>query len=235
MAGRTYHSTKGKKRAQAEKRRAIILIIIVLVVIVILAIVCKQIFSSKNQAEVLPTEVVTTKEGRTLSLEGAPPIDVQLLTPNEYSRPQIKLNKINGIVIHYIGNPGTSAQANRDYFENLKDARTTKASSHFLVGLEGEIIQCIPTTEIAYTSNERNIDTIGIETCHPDKSGKFNVSTYESLVELTGWLCYQLDLQSSDVIRHHDVTGKICPKYFVENEDEWQQFLADVQADIDAR
>lgn len=32
-------------------------------------------------------------------------------------------------------------------------------------------------------------------------------------------------LQSQDVIRHYDVTGKICPKYFVEHEDQWKEFL----------
>ncbi len=30
-------------------------------------------------------------------------------------------------------------------------------------------------------------------------------------------------LTGQDVIRHYDVTGKICPKYFVEHEDAWEQ------------
>ena len=30
----------------------------------------------------------------------------------------------------------------------------------------------------------------------------------------------------------YDVTGKICPKYFVEHEDAWEQFKADVQQQI---
>ena len=40
-------------------------------------------------------------------------------------------------------------------------------------------------------------------------------------------------LDAEDVIRHYDVTGKICPKYFVENEDAWSNFKEDVQAAID--
>ena len=79
--------------------------------------------------------------------------------------------------------------ANRDYFEGLKDAHTTKASSHFIVGLDGEVVQCIPTTEIAYASNNRNADTISIECCHPDDTGAFNTATYQSMVQLTAWLC----------------------------------------------
>lgn len=161
--------------------------------------------------------------------DGRPYIDVQLLTPNEYSRPCIPTEKMTGIVIHYVGNPGSTAQGNRDYFENLKDTEETYASSNFIVGLEGEIIQCIPTNEIAYCSNERNINTVSIEVCHETEDGKFNESTYASLVNLTGWLCMYLDVSPKDVIRHYDVTGKICPKYYVENEDAWETFIEDVK------
>ncbi len=157
-----------------------------------------------------------------------PEIDVQLLDINEYSRPGIETNGINGVVIHYTANPGSSAQENRDYFEGLKDSHETSASSNFIVGLEGEIIQCIPTWEVAYASNERNYDTISIEVCHPDETGKFEDATYRSLVQLTAWLCRKYSLSAESVIRHYDVTGKNCPKYFVENEDAWNNFREDV-------
>ena len=84
--------------------------------------------------------------------EGAPPINVELLTPNEWSRPQIALEQIDGIVVHYTANPGSTAQQNHDYFEGLKDSQSTKASSHFIIGLDGEVIQCIPSSEWAYAS-----------------------------------------------------------------------------------
>ena len=97
-----------------------------------------------------------------------------------------------------------------------------------MVGLEGEIIQCVPTWEVAYASNSRNTDTVSIECCHPDETGKFNDATYHSMVELCAWLCLKFDLNEEDVIRHYDVTGKNCPKYFVEHEDAWVQFKSDV-------
>ena len=147
-----------------------------------------------------------------------PEIDVQLLDINEYSRPGIESDGITGIVIHYTANPGSTAQENRDYFEGLKDTHETSASSNFVVGLEGEIIQCVPTWEVAYASNERNKDTISIECCHPDETGKFTEETYQSMVQLT----------ADTVIRHYDVTGKNCPKYFVENEEAWANFKEDV-------
>ena len=133
------------------------------------------------------------------------------------------------MVIHYVGNPGTTAQANRDYFANLSLTGDTYASSHFVVGLEGEIIQCVPLTEVAYCSNERNEDTISIEVCHEDATGEFSPETMESLVKLTAWLAVTFDLDTEDVIRHYDVTGKICPKFYVEHEDAWAALLADVE------
>ncbi len=158
-----------------------------------------------------------------------PPLDVQLLTVNEYSRPGIPLEQVNGLVIHYTANPGTSAKDNRDYFEGLKNSHVTKASSHFIIGLDGEIVQCIPCNEWAYASNERNEDTISIECCIPDESGEFTRQTYDSLVELVSWLCFRYSLTEEDLLRHYDITGKNCPKYYVEHEDAWNTFREDVK------
>ena len=160
--------------------------------------------------------------------ENRPELDVELLTVNPYSRPGTALEKVNGIVIHYTANPGATAIANRNYFENLKDTHTTKASSHFVVGLEGEIVQCIPTAEIAYASNDRNSDTFPIECCYKNEDGSFEQATYDSVIKLTAWLCAKFGLTSEDVIRHYDVTGKLCPLYYVEHEDAWAQFKKDV-------
>ena len=162
-----------------------------------------------------------------------PELDVQLLDVNPYSRPGIQSDGISGVVIHYTANPGSSAQENRDYFNGLQYSQETQASSNFIVGLEGEIIQCVPTWEIAYASNERNSDTVSIEVCHPDESGKFTESSYRSLVQLTAWLCVKFGLTEDDVIRHYDVTGKICPKYFVDDEEAWEAFKENVKRAIE--
>ena len=158
---------------------------------------------------------------------------------NEWSRPGTELEKIDGVVIHYVGNPGTTAEANRNYFASLSSgAEGTYASSHFVVGLEGEVLQCIPLTEIAYASKDRNGDTVAIEVCHPDETGEFSAVTYQQVVELTAWLCRTFDLDpETDVIRHYDVTGKLCPKYYVENPMAWESFLlntAEAFAELEA-
>ncbi len=153
-------------------------------------------------------------------------VTVELLPLNEYSRPGDPLEEVNGIVIHYVGNPGTTAEQNHSYFSNLAQTGETYASSHFLVGLEGEVIQNVPLDEIAYCSSQRNADTISIECCHPDDSGEFTQATYDALVRLTRWLMEAYGLDSSQVIRHYDVTGKICPKFYVDNPAAWEAFLA---------
>lgn len=139
------------------------------------------------------------------------------------------LADFSGIVIHYVGNPATSAAGNRNYFATPG----TAVVSHFVVGLEGEVIQCLPLWERSVASNSRNKDTVSIEVCHPDETGQFNPASYDAVVRLTAWLCQVGDLSTEQVIRHYDVTGKECPRYYVRNETAWQQFLSDVQNEME--
>ena len=152
-------------------------------------------------------------------------IDQQIIKVDGESRRGVYLESVQDIVIHYVGNPGSTAQQNRDYYASP----SSDVSSHFVIGLNGEIIQCIPLHEKSSASNHRNKDTISIEVCHPDESGKFTDEAYDSLVKLTAWLCEVCGLDSNDVIRHYDITGKQCPLYFVTNEDKWEQFKQEIK------
>ncbi|MBQ4612498.1 MAG: N-acetylmuramoyl-L-alanine amidase [Clostridia bacterium] len=135
------------------------------------------------------------------------------------------LADFTGVVVHYVGNPGTTAMGNRNYFNQP----TTEVVSHFVIGLDGEVVQCLPLHERSVASNSRNRDTVSIEVCHPDESGVFNDATYASLVRLTAWLCELGELDTAAVIRHYDVTGKECPLYYVRNPEAWQAFLSAVE------
>lgn len=213
-----------KKNSKIKKQQIRRWVVLVLAGAVVAVGILSTIFSVTS---LIHNRYFSTKETINYKRIDIPPpaIQEQLLTPNVNSRPQKKLGRVRGIVIHYTANPGTDAQANRDYFENRKnqpDTRANKVSSHFIVGLEGNIIQCIPLDEIAYASNDRNQDTISIECCHPAKGGKFSTKTYQSLIELCAWLCDQYELQKQDIIRHYDVTGKECPRYYVRHEEAWE-------------
>lgn len=223
---RTEELTKERILARRNQRKKQMLLHIAVcssVVIIFLTVMVMLASIFTNQ------QTVVDESELTKYIENPPIYTEQLLPVNAYSRPGIALDEVTGIVIHYTGNPGTTAYQNRSYFESLAETGETNASSHFIVGLSGEIIQCVPLDEIAYASNDRNVDTIAIECCIDNEAGRFNEKTYKSLVELTAWLVGKYDLTMDDVIRHYDVTGKNCPKYFVEHESAWEDFKLDVE------
>jgi N-acetylmuramoyl-L-alanine amidase len=174
-------------------------------------------------------------------------MDIQktLLTKNLFSRPGKKLANVKGIVIHWVANAGSTALANRNYFESLKNQKPENkgarfASAHFIIGIEGEIIQCLPLDEMAYHAGAKfyrpeavtafghypNNCTIGIELCHPDESGKFTPATLDAARVLCWTLCGEFNLAQKDIWTHHQITGKLCPKWFVEHPDEFAEFVS---------
>ncbi len=220
----SYKPSYGKRSNKKYKKKQLIKFL--LLIAAILSFVAGYLLLSTKETQSGETTTPVTK---TIPITVEKPIiQTKLLEPNPYSRPQTPLTKVNGVVIHYVGNPGTTAEANRNYFNTLAKKKSTYASSHFIIDLSGTIIQCIPLNEISYASNNRNEDTISIEVCHPDETGKFTDESYKSLVALTKWLCLSYDLDINDVIRHYDVTGKQCPLYYVTHEDAWLSFKNEV-------
>ena len=162
--------------------------------------------------------------------ETLPPwIREELLPVNDWSRPGAAMEAVNGIVVHYVGNPGTTAEQNRSYFASLAQSHETYASSNFIIGLEGEILLCVPIGEVAYCSNDRNGDTLSIEVCHPDESGQFTQASRDSLIRLITWLQELCALGPEQVIRHYDVMGKLCPRYYVEHPEEWERLRGELR------
>ena len=162
-------------------------------------------------------------------------ITKKYLSVHQNSRPGYKLWSVEDIVVHYVANPKTSALNNWKNFENNKPG----TSAHFIIDMDGSIIQCMPLDEVAWAigTTEGNYTTISIECCHPDATGKFTDATYESLVKLVSWLCNKFDLTEDNVKRHYDyprtnssgvVWHKQCPLYFVNHPEEWEAFKDDL-------
>lgn len=193
----------------------------VLLFLVVFGLVFLSFFQREEPVEEEPAATATAPEAKWLT----PWIEPQILEVDGDSRRGEKLEAVRNIVVHYVGNPGTTAKANRNWFANPE----SDTSSHFIVGLEGEVIQCIPLNEKSSATNERNSDTISVEVCHPDESGKFSEVTRKSLIRLLTWLCEKYDFDEESLIRHYDVTGKKCPLYYVENEEEWLLLKSDVK------
>ncbi len=158
-----------------------------------------------------------------------PLIQEDFLTVSEYNRPGTKLGSVNNIFVHYTANPKTSAAQNRSYFESLGETHERAASAHFIIGYEGEIIQCIPLEEEAYAVVDRNKDSISIECCFIEEDGSFTPETYDSLIAMLVWLTDKYHLEAKDILRHYDCGGKRCPLYYVDHEDAWERLLYDVE------
>ena len=138
--------------------------------------------------------------------------------PSNYggSRP---LSSIRYIVIHYTGNNGDTAAGNGNYFQK----NVVKTSAHYFVD-STTIVQSVPDSRIAwhcgakvYLHREaRNANSIGIELCDDVKDGTVypTQATIDRALELTRYLMKTYNIPASNVIRHYDVSGKLCPAYW---------------------
>lgn len=167
--------------------------------------------------------IVVTKDYRTGNNDVPDYVRVSLIDSG--ARSGLPVGEVRYIVIHYSGIPGAAAEQVREKC-NESDA---DSSPHFIIGLEGEVIQCVPLDEKASDSDKRNRNSISVEVCHADESGEFTEESYATLVKLTAWLCDTYGLTENSIIRHYDVTGMECPLYFVVHEDAWTAFRADVR------
>lgn len=153
---------------------------------------------------------------------------------NKYGRPGTKRRKTTKIAFHFTGQHDVSAKNTVSYFSNVVangyrvNGRYIYASSHLVIGLQGELYHIVPFNEIAYTTNSANAYSIGVECATTGADDHYTDEEYKTMVKTGAWLAqtYRLDPRN-DFIRHYDVTGKICPRYFVNNVKAWKQFKLD--------
>lgn len=239
-AARRAAIARRKKRVMIQRLTVSVWLLCILVLAVVLVIRNNRVeAATENNGSVFSGNAqgeLQNRSGSGTMVQGLP-ADVyaahpewteDFLTPNEYSRPGDALETVDNIFVHYTANPGTSAAQNRSYFEQQKDVHEASVSAHFIIGYEGEIIQCVPLDEIAYAVMTRNYDSISIECCYKDQDGSFTQETYDSLVSLLAWLTDAYGLDSEDILRHYDCGGKKCPLYYTEHEDAWEQLKKDV-------
>lgn len=184
-------------------------------------------------------------------------IEPAYITVNEYSRPGRNIREVLGIVIHWTANPGASAKANRDFFENRKTGYGGYGSAHYIVDQSGLIIAAVPENEVAYhcgssqpdpksgkvytdearrrfgkyasENNSPNNCTIGIELCPTDNAGTFTRETIDAAVELCATICTRYGLTAAAITTHHDVVGwKNCPKLWTEKPEYLTAFKLEV-------
>lgn len=155
------------------------------------------------------------------------------------NRTQRQNRKVEWIVIHYVG-AESSAKANVNYFYN----QNRGASAHYFID-ENEIWQCVEEKDSAwhcgantYYNSCRNSNSIGIEMCckkNPSGNWYIEERTVQNTIELVRELMKKYSIDINYVVRHYDVTRKICPEPFVRDEKQWLDFkkrLAKTEGDI---
>ena len=130
---------------------------------------------------------------------------------------------IEWLVMHYTANDGDSDTSNGKYFQQPLNP---VASAHFFVD-DDSITISVPEDYVAFHCGAyhythpfcRNYNSIGIEMCDSKRDGRVMATeqTIQNAAELAAALCEKYGLPVSHIIRHYDVTGKLCPKYWVDD------------------
>lgn len=132
------------------------------------------------------------------------------------------LTDIKYIVMHYTANDGDTDENNGKYFAN----NYVGASAHYFVDGDS-ITQSVPDNHIAWHCGAntykhpkcRNSNSIGIELCDERRNGVIYPTneTIANALELAEYLMKKYNVPKQNVIRHYDVTGKLCPAYWCGN------------------
>lgn len=164
---------------------------------------------------------------------------IDMITQNKY----VLSNKKNEfIVIHYTANPDTSAWANAHYFLSSQGgtANYVVDANEIYRSVEDENgawhcgdTQMYTHGGATYKGVCHNNNSIGIEMCCHiiDDVWYFDNATVDNTIALTKYLMEKYSIDIDHVIRHFDVTGKICPApycdYVGDSEAEaWKNFKA---------
>lgn len=93
----------------------------------------------------------------------------------------------------------------------------------------GDTQKYIPTGGASYKGRCQNSNSIGVEMCSKVVEGQYIIpqETQENAIQLVDELLGRYP--RAQVIRHYDVTGKICPRPFVEHPEQWVAFLAGIK------
>jgi len=156
-------------------------------------------------------------------------IKQKLCDPRNY-RAYRKAN-IKYLVLHYTAGNGDTDEGNGNYFAGRDTGDT---SAHYFVD-EDSKTQSVPDDACAFHCGAttykhpecRNDNSIGIEMCSDmDAAGKYVITdaTVDNAVELTKYLMGKHNIDIDHVLRHYDVTGKLCPEPWVRNSQLWEEF-----------
>ena len=137
------------------------------------------------------------------------------------------VESIRFIAVHYTGNWGDTAKNNADYFARER----VGASAHYFVD-ESEVWRSVSDERTAwhvganryYHPECRNANSIGVEICMQDKQGLLRQPSIDRAAALVRELMQRYRIPAERVVRHYDVTHKLCPAPMVSDPALWQGF-----------
>lgn len=143
---------------------------------------------------------------------------------SNYKRSSIR--KIEYIIVHYQGCLASAASIAKYYKKT-----TSKVSAHYVID-DKHLYRCVQDKHIAWhcaTSSVKhplctNINSIGIDvianklnksSCKAeDNDWYLTTETWNNATSLIAELCNKYNIPITHVVRHNDVTGKLCPRQF---------------------
>ena len=152
-------------------------------------------------------------------------------------------NSIKYIVMHYTANDGDTDEGNAHYFQGAG----RRASAHYFVD-EDSVTQSVRDRDAAWhcggdleSSHHplrgicMNRNSLGVEMCSDIVGGKYTITpqTVDRAVELVKYLMAKYGIDVDHVVRHYDVTGKLCPEPWVRDESLWRKFKARLTAPVE--
>ena len=137
---------------------------------------------------------------------------------------------IDRIVIHYTATLA-SARNNVIYFS--RNERKGSSAHYFVDNVTDEIYQSVAEGDIAWHAGNWlvNCRSVGIEVV--SASEDYSEVEVGKLAWLVQTLMKRYGISEGGVIRHYDVTGKECPRYYVTHPDAWAQFKEDLANEAD--
>jgi N-acetylmuramoyl-L-alanine amidase len=178
---------------------------------------------------------------------------------NDNSRPGYKLLRVQATIVHYTANPGADADDHFRYFDQTIVGSERYAGAQIVVDRH-KALELIPLDEGTFGANDggtaalklqtlrardaryptrtgdgnANLLTIHIEMCQ-EPDGSIHPHTIErtrQIIKMLQDMFPQLKDTKNRVVRHFDVTGKNCPRPFVEDIQKWRAFLSSIDQPV---
>ncbi len=119
-------------------------------------------------------------------------------------------NRISKIVVHYTGTEA-SAHNNLLYFSRS----SAGASAHYFIDRDGTVRQSVSEGDTAWHAGHwgTNLCSVGIEVV--SGGADYTEAQISALSQLVADIRSRCGVSAGNVIRHYDVTGKLCPAPYV--------------------